>query len=348
MIDLRSDTVTLPSEAMWQAMRAATLNDDTLEGDPTVAELEQYGAHLIGKQAGLFVTSGTMGNVIAVLAHNQRGGTEIIVDQQAHMAVSEAGGMSRLAGLFCVAIPSHRGEMDISLLAARLREGYSRYGGPTALVCIESSHNHSGGHVPSLDYMHRVTTLASAAGVPVHIDGARIFNAAVALGTDAASLGAGADSMSFCLSKGLGAPMGALLVGDAAFIERASIFRRMLGGGLRQAGIMAAAGLVALKEGVNRLQQDHDCNQLIWSGLQQLDSSLVDVTPPVTNILQVHVACDAQRNAGSWVAGLARQGVLTRVSRPGILRLVTHQHISRAQVPTIVAAFGALIAGGPD
>ncbi|TKI05238.1 threonine aldolase family protein [Martelella alba] len=342
MIDLRSDTVTTPTDDMWRAMRDATLGDDTLEGDATVAELETRGAELTGKPAALFVTSGTMGNVIAALAHNQRGGLEAIVDEQSHMALSEAGGLSCLAGLFCVALPSRRGEMDLTRLAARLRGGYSRYGGATGLVCVETSHNHSGGWALSLDYLSEVRALSQAAGVPVHMDGARACNAAVALGVGLTDIAGYADSMTFCLSKGLSAPMGSLLTGDTAFIQRARTFRRMLGGGLRQAGIMAAAGLVALRQGIERLADDHRTARLIWQGLRDLDAGLVEETPPQTNILQVAVCPAAPDNTARWVDGLSRRGVLCRAARPGVLRLVTHRLVAETQIPEIVAAFRAL------
>lgn len=339
MIDLRSDTVTTPTEAMWQAMREATLGDDTLEGDPTVARLETLAAKLTGKPAALFVTSGTMGNVISALTHNQRGGLEAIVDSQAHMLLSEAGGLSCLAGLFCNAITSHRGEMDLQQLKIKLRGSYSRYGGPTALVCMETSHNHSGGSVLSNDYLHEVSRLSREAGVPVHIDGARVCNAAVASGRSLEEIASCADSITFCLSKGLSAPMGSVLAGDEAFIQRARTFRRMVGGGLRQAGIMAAAGIVALEQGIPRLEEDHKTAQMIWQELRHYNPSLVSEFPPQTNILQVTLCTESQDETEQFIRKLERNNVLCRAARPGVLRLVTHRHINLQQVPQIVAAF---------
>lgn len=342
MIDLRSDTVTTPTEAMWEAMRHATLGDDTLEGDATVAALEARGAELTGKEAALFLTSGTMGNAIAALAHNQRGGLEAIVDAHSHMAVSEAGGMSCLARLFCVALPSVRGQMDLDQLEARLRGGYSRYGGATAIVCVETSHNHSGGWVLPEDYLSTVRSLAQKSGIPVHMDGARICNAAVAMGLEVAQVTRYADSVTFCLSKGLSAPMGALLAGDRAFIKRAKTFRRMLGGGLRQAGIMASAGLVALEQGIDRLAEDHHTAHLIWQGLHDLDASLVEDQPSPTNIQQALVCPQKPELTSRWVSGLEAQGVQCRAARPGVLRLVTHRHVSSLDVPQILESFSTV------
>ena len=181
MIDLRSDTVTRPTDEMLEHMRGATLGDDSLEGDPTVRRLELRAAELSGKEDGLFVVSGTMGNVVATLAHARERG-EALIDEQSHMARSEAGGLSHLAGLFCVPIASRKGEMQLDILRDSIRPGFSRYGLPTAMIALETSHNHSGGYVPSLHYMQQVADMARAASVPVHIDGARAFNAAITLG----------------------------------------------------------------------------------------------------------------------------------------------------------------------
>ncbi len=339
MIDLRSDTVTTPTEAMWLAMNNATLGDDTLEGDQTVARLESLAATLTGKPAALFVTSGTMGNVISALTHNQRGGLEAIVDSQAHMLLSEAGGLSCLAGLFCNPITSRQGEMDLQQLRMKLRGSYSRYGGPTALVCMETSHNHSGGSVLSDDYLQEVSRLSRDAGVPVHIDGARVCNAAVASGRTLKEIASFADSMTFCLSKGLSAPMGSVLVGDDAFIHRARTFRRMVGGGLRQAGIMAAAGIVALEQGIPRLEEDHLTAQMIWQQLRDINPSLVSELPPQTNILQITPGTENHEDTEQFIHRLEQNQVQCRAARPGVLRLVTHRHITPQHIPQIIDAF---------
>ena len=328
MIDLRSDTVTRPTHEMLEAMRFATLNDDTLEGDPTVRRLEIRAAELSGKKDALFVVSGTMGNVIATLAHARERG-EALVDEQSHMARSEAGGLSHLAGLFCVRIPSHKGEMQLDALRESIRPAFSRYGLPTAMIAVETSHNHSGGYVPSLAYLQQVADMARAAKVPVHIDGARAFNAAIALGVPLSTICAHGDSVSLCLSKGLGAPMGSVLTGSADFISRARVFRRMVGGGLRQAGIMAAAGLVALETMTERLADDHRRARHLWELLRASAPELVNADAPHTNILQIHVPADS---APQWEHAFHAHGILVRASNRKSLRLVTHRHIDDADI----------------
>jgi threonine aldolase len=338
MIDLRSDTVTRPTEAMWDAMRNASLGDDTLEGDATVQALEQEAATLLGKEEALFVCSGTMGNAIATLVHAHRGG-EAVLDQDAHMANSEGGGVSRLAGLFCRTVASHRGEMDMDILRNTIRGGYSRYGEPTAMVAVETSHNAAGGCVQSLDYLAQIAGLAHERGAAVHLDGARLFNAAVALGIDARDIAQHGDSVTFCLSKGLSAPMGSILLGSREFIERARTFRRTIGGGLRQAGIMAAAGLVALRTMPARLAEDHRRTLLLWERLRNIALVEADRYPPQTNILRLKVP---DGNAENHVQQLALHGIAIRASGPYALRLVVHRHIDDAALDAVSKAFEAL------
>ncbi|MFM0737795.1 GntG family PLP-dependent aldolase [Paraburkholderia xenovorans] len=337
MIDLRSDTVTQPTAEMWDAMRAASLGDDTLEGDATVHALETLGASLAGKEEALFVVSGTMGNLIASLCHAVRGG-EVVLDAHAHMAKSEAGGLARIAHLYPVSVPSTRGEMDLNVLADSLRPGFSRYGQPTAMVCVETTHNHSGGYVPSLAYLADVRGLAAHAGIAVHMDGARAFNAAVSLGTHLARVAAYCDSVTFCLSKGLSAPMGSILAGSREFIAQARTFRRMVGGGLRQAGIMAAAGKVALDTMVERLAEDHRRARRLWQGLADLDPTLVDPQPSGSNIVRLRVSEQRTTDASAWARALEQHGVQTRASGTGMLRLVTHRHIEDAHIELAIAA----------
>lgn len=338
MIDLRSDTVTKPTEAMWLAMREASLDDNTLEGDATVQALELEAATLFQKDQGLFVCSGTMGNVLATLVHAPRGG-EAIVDMQAHMANSEGGGISRLAGLFCRTIPSARGEMDLDILSQTARGGYSRYGEPTAMVAVETSHNASGGCVPSLDYLAQVARIAWDSDAAVHMDGARIFNAAAALGKTVHEITQHGDSITFCLSKGLSAPMGAILLGSHEFIERARSLRRTLGGGLRQAGIMAAAGLVGLRTMPQRLADDHRRARLLWERLTDSKAVEPDAMAPQTNIVRLRVL-DGQME--KYVQQLAAQGIAVRSSGRGTLRLVIHRHIDDVAIDRVSDAFAAL------
>ena len=341
MIDLRSDTTTRPTEAMQdamvQAMRDPKLGDDTLEGDPLVRKLEITAAGLAGKEDGLFVCSGVMGNIVATLSHAPNGG-EIVVDAMSHMAKSEMGGISRLAGLYAVPIASNAGRMDLNLLQDALRAGYSRSGAPTALVCLETSHNHSGGCVPGLDYLRCVARLAADKGIAVHLDGARVFNAAVALGVPLRDIACHADSLMLCLSKGLSAPMGSLLLGTRELINRARVFRRMVGGGLRQAGIMAAAGLVALDTMIERLGEDHRNARLLWEGWRAIDPALVDAAPPDSNIVLLHVQSTARPLALDWQKQLERQEVMMCALGRHHLRAVLHRHIRESDIPEVIAA----------
>ncbi len=338
IVDLRSDTVTRPTDAMWEAMKTATLRDDTLEGDPTVALLEHEAALTLGKEGALFVCSGTMGNTIATLVHAPRGG-EAIVDAHAHMAHSEGGALSRLAGLFCRMVPSTRGEMDLAVLADVARGGFSRYGEPTAIIAVETTHNASGGYVPSMHYMQGIASLGAERGIAIHIDGARLFNAAVALRQPVSALAGCADSVTFCLSKGLGAPMGAILAGDADFILRARTLRRQVGGGLRQAGIMAAAGLVALREMPARLQEDHDRAHRLWNGLAHTNRIERDDIAPQSNIVRLRVP---DGRAEAYCQRLATAGILVRANGAHAIRVVTHRHVTNAGIDQAIHAFRAL------
>lgn len=251
-----------------EAMRSAPLGDDGLDGDPTVRQLEWLAAAMMGKDEALFVVSGTMGNLVASLTHACQGG-EVIADAGAHIALSEAGGISRLAGLMCRSVPAYKGEMDLDIVESNLRSSHTRHGQPTAMVVVESSHNHAGGVVPSLAYMQALQALARMGNTQVHLDGARLFNAAASLCCDAKLIASYADSLTFCLSKGLSAPMGSILAGSSDFIAKARTYRRMVGGGLRQAGVVAAAGTVALQNMVGRLTDDHTTATTLWSSPEE-------------------------------------------------------------------------------
>ena len=331
---------------MRRAMRVAVLGDDSLDGDPTVRELERISASIMGKDDALFVVSGTMGNLVASLAHGCNGG-EVLVDAHAHILQSEAGGISRLAGLVCKQIPSNNGEMDLPSVAAMLRTGYSRQGQPTAMVVVETSHNHSGGTVPSLNYMQALHQLAHKAHVPVHLDGARIFNAAAALGVEVRNLAESADSVTFCLSKGLSAPMGSVLTGSAAFVQRARTFRRMVGGGLRQAGVVAAAGIVALEQMTSLIEIDNKNAMILWRGLQCAAPELVSKSPPQTNIVLIHLNdLEVKRTSEEWLATLLHHGVKGRARDDSTLRLVTHRHINSANAEQAARNILRAINGG--
>jgi threonine aldolase len=343
MIDLRSDTVTLPTEEMREAMRRAELGDDSREGDPTVRRLEQLAATLTGKDAGLFIASGTMSNLVALLAHTGRGG-EVLLDSEAHIVRSEMGGIAALAGLFYRTVPSTRGAPDLAMLAERLSEKLERNRLATALVCVETTHNSAGGAVLPLDYLARLRALTNEKRVPLHIDGARVFNAAVALGVPVAQIARHGDSVGFCVSKGLSAPFGSVLCGSQAFIERARAYRRMVGGAMRQAGVVAAAGIVALERMVDRLGEDHRRAKRLAEGLHALDPRLVDPREVETNIIMVevsHTGADAKR----WIASLESKGLMAGAWSAKSLRLVTHRHIDDTAVVEALTIFRAVSEG---
>ena len=333
MIDLRSDTLTLPTQAMYDSMRDLDLGDETLFGDKTVKKLEERAAAMTGKEAAMFVASGSMGNITAILTH-RKGGLEILADQTAHIARTEFGGMSVLAGLYCVRIPSIKGQMDLPMLREAAGMSLAQNRIPPALICMETTHNRSGGCVPSLEYMREVHALGQEIGSPVHIDGARAFNAAVSLGVPVSEIASHGDSMSFCLSKGLSAPFGAILVGNREFIHRAHIFRRMVGGGMRQIGMMAAAGLVALETMVDRLADDHRRCRAIWEGVRAVNPALTDDFAPMSNIMHIYTRGDVE----AWVQQYEKHGIIARSANSERIRLVTHRHITDEDVAKTVAA----------
>ena len=339
MIDLRSDTVTKPTEAMLESMREATFGDDSRDGDTTVMKLERMGAERTGKEAGAFMPSGTMTNLVAMLTHAQRGG-EVLLEQGSHTLNAELGGIAGVAGLFYRGIPGRRGAMDLEALREALRPTMRNQMG-TALVWMENTHNRSGGAVLPLDHMQAVYALARENGIPVHLDGARIFNAAAALKTDARRIAQHADSVCFCVSKGLSAPVGSLLCGTAAFIERARAFRRMVGGNMRQAGPVAAAGIVALETMVDRLSEDHRTAKRLAEGLHRIDSSLVNPGEVDSNLVRVEVKKSGRR-AAQWSADLKQKGILVSPCEVYALRFVTHRHIGEADIDATVSAFANL------
>lgn len=335
-IDLRSDTVTRPTQAMQEAMRSAELGDDGREGDPTVRRLEELAAARMGKEAALYMPSGTMTNLCSLLTHTSRG-TEVFLERTAHIISYENSGISLLGGLFYRPIMGTRGQMDLTALEFAFESGLASKRLAPALVCMETTHNTAGGAVLPLEHMAGVQRIARANGANVHLDGARIFNAAVALGVDAAKIAAHADSVCFCVSKGLSAPVGSLLCGTRAFIDRARHFRRMLGGAMRQSGIVAAAGIVALESMVDRLRDDHEHARQLAQGFHAIDPSLVDAASIETNIVRVDIA-GSGRSAQQWVKDLEAEGIATSDYGRSQLRFVTHRHIGPAEVEQAVAA----------
>jgi threonine aldolase len=334
VIDLRSDTITRPTEAMREAMARAEVGDDVYGEDPTVNALEAEAARRMGKTAGLFVPSGTMANLLGVMAQTQKG-DEVIVDSEAHIYHNEAGALSAVGGTIPKPLPTEWGCISGAQLEAALRPADPHYP-PTRLVCIENTHNRHGGVAIPAEQIDDLADAAHRHGIRVHLDGARIFNAAVALGVAASWLAAPVDSVTFCLSKGLSAPVGSVLCGDAEFILRARRFRKMLGGGMRQAGIIAAAGLVALEQMIDRLADDHRLARQLAEALAPLDGLRIDLPRVQTNMVRV----DLERHDGRTIVGRLRErGVRVSTAWRSRLRLVTNRHVTPDDVPVVVEAF---------
>jgi len=331
VIDLRSDTVTVPSPEMRRAIAEAPVGDDVFGEDPTVRRLEALAAERTGKEAALFVASGTMSNLVAIMAHCDRG-DEAMVGSEAHVLHYEVAGAAAVAGVQLREAPNDaRGRIDPDAVQALVR-GQNVHMPRTALLCLENTHNRCGGAAISLEDTETLAAVAQRNGLRVHIDGARIFNAALALNTTVAALATPADSVGFCLSKGLGAPVGSVLCGPADFIARARRMRKTLGGGMRQAGIIAAAGVFALQHMVDRLAEDHANAKLLARGLADLP--MVDLDPEAvdTNIVIFGVRGDA----AGFVRSLKDAGVLASIPGPGRVRMVTHFGIERADVEAAV------------
>jgi threonine aldolase len=344
MIDLRSDTVTRPTEAMLESMREATFGDDSRDGDETVRKLEALAAERTGKEAGAFVPSGTMANLVAMLTHASRGG-EVLLEEGSHTLNAELGGIAGVAGLFYRGIPGKRGAMDVDVLREAIRP-FARQHMGTALVWMENTHNRACGAVLPLAHMQAVHELAREKDVPVHLDGARLFNAATGLGCAPEEIARHSDSVCFCVSKGLSAPVGSILCGPAGFIERARAYRRMVGGNMRQAGPLAAAGIVALETMANRLAEDHQCAKRLAEGFQRIDASLCDPKDVETNLVRVDVRRSGRR-AAQWSADLKAKGVLVAPADIHVLRFVTHRHISAPDVDAAVGAFAEIWRNNP-
>jgi len=328
VVDLRSDTVTLPTEEMLEAIRHARLGDDVYGEDPTVNELQELAASRMGKDAALLVTSGTQGNLVSLMSHARRG-EEVILEAECHIYYYEVGGISALAGLIPRPIRGHLGVLDPRDVEAAIRPK-DIHQPRTSLVCMENTHNRAGGTVWTPEQMRAVYEVAKEHGLSVHLDGARIFNAAVYLGVDVKQFTKYTDSVMFCLSKGLSAPIGSLVVGDEEFIEKARRVRKMLGGGMRQAGIIAAAGIIALEKMVDRLKEDHENAQILAKALAKLDG--IRITHPVqTNIIIFDVS-DLNTTAERFIASLAERGVKASQFGRTLVRMVTHRGIEREDI----------------
>lgn len=328
-IDLRSDTVTRPSAAMRRAMAESEVGDDVFLDDPTVNRLQDRAAAVFGREAALFVPSGSMGNLASVMAHT-RPGQEVICHTNAHLYSYEMGGLSAVAGVLPRILNGEDGLLSWDAIAPAIRPKVY-YRQQTALVCLENTVNMTGGRVYPTRVVHDICDRAHEAGIPVHLDGARVFNAATYLKEDVAEMTKTLDSVQFCLSKGLGAPVGSMIVGSREFIERCRPIRKMLGGGMRQAGVLAAAGLVALEYGPTRLQEDHDTAQILAQRLARIRGIALDAAKVQTNIVIFSVKPSGLSSA-DFLSRLAARNVLAIPLDADRVRMVTHLDVTRPQV----------------
>lgn len=337
-VDLRSDTVTKPTPEMREKMAQAEVGDDVFGDDPTTNRLQEMAADMLGKQAALFVPSGTMGNLLALMTHCQRG-EEVIVGDRSHIYLNEVGGMSALGGIHPYPVKNQAdGTIEIEHLRASIRAEDIHHP-VTRLICIENTQNVCGGVPLSVTYTQQVGDLARGHGLALHMDGARIFNAAIAQNVPVKELVAPVDSVMFCLSKGLAAPIGSMLVGSHAFIQRARYLRKMLGGGMRQVGIVAAAGIFALENMVTRLSEDHRRAKRLAAGLSRIKALEIDAGSPSTNMVYFNLSRDVGFDTAYVTEKVKDDGVLVSPEDARRFRLVTHYWIEDAGIEQAVAAF---------
>lgn len=342
VVDLRSDTVTLPTPAMRKAMSEAAVGDDVYGEDPSVNRLEALAAERLGKEAALFVPTGTMANLVCLLSHCGRG-DEAIMGHMSHTFLLEAGGSAAVGGIHPRTVFNQPdGTLSLQDIEAAIRDPHNDHHPRTRLICLENTHNRCGGAVLSPQYMAEVRTLADRYGLCVHLDGARIFNAAVALGVEASVLACDADSVSFCLSKGLSAPVGSLVCGPTEFVRRARRQRKVLGGGMRQAGVLAAAGIVALETMIDRLAQDHANAYQLAVGLASLPGIVLDLERVMTNLVIFDLSPDTL-TARELVDGLALRGVKLGAIGERRLRAITHYGIEADDIEQVLAAAQELL-----
>ena len=337
MIDLRSDTVTLPTAAMREAMYNAEVGDDVYGEDPTINLLQEMAAERLGKEDAIFVPSGTMGNASSMLAHAGRG-EAVIVGNQSHIYHYEVGGASTLGGSPMVVVQTEPdGMLNPYEIEINISDGSDEHSAPTSLLCIENTHNRCGGAVLNLEQVEQLTGLAHYHGLKVHMDGARVFNAATALGIPASTLVRSVDSVMFCLSKGLSAPVGSMVVGNREFIQRVHRMRKVLGGGMRQAGILAAAGIVALEQMVDRLAEDHETSKQLAYGLADFPQIDINVDRVKTNMVIFSVRNSNLEPLGEeeimhFLSKAREHGVLMGHIGQGRIRAVTHHGIDSNQI----------------
>ena len=339
-IDLRSDTVTLPTDEMREAMNNAEVGDDVYQEDPTVNRLEELAAKKLGKEAALFVPSGTMGNLIAVLTHCQRG-DEVVLEMDSHIYYYEVGGLSAVAGVIPRLIVGDKGILDPQDIRGALREENLHYP-KTTLICLENTHNRAGGTIIPPKVTEEICQLAHQRNIAVHLDGARIFNAAVALNIKPALLAKDVDSMMFCLSKGLSAPVGSILTGSKEFIQKARKNRKMLGGGMRQAGILAAAGIIALDNMIERLEEDHKNARILGEGLAGISGIKVDLATIQTNMVYFDIQ-ESSMDTFQFLPKLVEYNILGSPRPPTKVRLVTHYGINEDDIYATIKAIKEIV-----
>jgi threonine aldolase len=329
VIDLRSDTVTLPTEEMLDAMRHAELGDDVYGEDPTVNKLEALAAKKTGREAALLTTSGTQANLVAIMSQTKRG-DEVILEAEAHTYFYEVGALSALAGVVPRLVRGDMGVMKPKDVEKVLRPADIHFP-PTSLICIENTHNRGGGTIWHPSDIKAISELAKSHGLKVHMDGARIFNAAVGLDLDVREFTQHVDTLMFCLSKGLSAPIGSIAAGDGEFINRARKYRKMLGGGMRQAGIIAAAGIIAIEKMIDRLKDDHVNAKLLAKGLAGIEGVTADPQRVQTNIVIYDVSA-LGIDSRTWIRELNKCGIKAGAQEGGRVRMVTHRGIEREDI----------------
>ena len=333
MIDIRSDTVTKPTDEMRKAMAEAEVGDDVYGDDPTINRLEALGAQMLGKEASLFVPSGTFGNQLALFTWCPRG-TEVVLGEECHIVVHEAGAPSMIAGVQLRCVPGADGVLDPSEIRKRLRK-QDLHAPPSSLICLENAH--SSGRAVSLADMDAVRSLADEWSLPIHLDGARIFNAAAALGCEARDIAARVDSVMFCLSKGLCAPVGSLLAGSKKFVDAARMKRKVMGGGMRQAGVLAAAGIIALTQHSKLLEADHQRAKKLAGALSCIKGIHIDVdSVDINMVFFSHASAGTPETAEKIVERFASKGITISLPEQGFFRFVTHYWIGDSELDAII------------
>lgn len=343
MIDLRSDTVTKPTPAMRRAMAEAEVGDDVYGEDPTVNRLQERAAEIFEKEAALFVPTGSMGNQIAVKLHTKPG-QEVVIEERGHIYNYEMAAMSAVSGTLARPVKSADNSGILTwneIFNAVHANDAPYYVARTGLIALENSHNLAGGTVMTAERTNQISEKSHALGLPVHLDGARIFNAAIALNETVANLSRGADSIQFCLSKGLGAPVGSMLLGSREFIKEAIAWRKLLGGGMRQVGVLAAAGLIALEETPQRLGEDHENARTLAEGIAEIPSCQINPAKVATNIVIFDVA-HARLSASEICAKLRENRILASAFGDSI-RMVTHYDVSRSDIETTIESLRRII-----